>query len=82
MVAMVHDNAQVPVIDKAGIELAPGRKHKLGYKKKTSYYLPAPYSDCTDTIPLAMQAMFDRYAGADYAYSQDVCYTLCTQAYM
>jgi hypothetical protein len=36
MVAMVHDNAQVPVIDIAGIELAPGRKHKLGYKKKTS----------------------------------------------
>ena len=79
---MIHDNAQVPVIDVVGIELAPGRKHKFGYKKKTRYYLPAPYSDCTDTIPLAMQAMFDRYVGADYAYSQDVCYTLCTQAYM
>ncbi|CAF2128500.1 unnamed protein product, partial [Rotaria magnacalcarata] len=34
MVAMIHDNTQLPLIDIVGIELALGRKHKLGYKKK------------------------------------------------
>ena len=79
---MIHDNTQLPLIDVAGILLEPGRKHKLGYKKKQYKFLPSPYTDCTTKIPLAMQAMFDQYEGADYAYSQGVCYTLCTQAYM
>ena len=82
MVTMVHDNAQVPIIDIAGIDLAPGRQHKLNYRKRTSYLLSSPYTDCSDKIPLSMQAMFDRYPGGKYAYSQDVCYILCKQAYM
>ncbi len=82
MVAMIHDNTQLPLIDIAGIYLMPGRKHKLSYKKKATYFLPSPYTDCTDKIPSVMQAMFDQYEGADYSYSQDVCYTLCTQAYV
>jgi hypothetical protein len=81
MVAMIHDNTQLPRIDVAGIELAPRRKHKLGYKKKANYFLSAPYTDCTDEIPLGMKEMFNRYEGADYAYSQTVCFTLCTQAF-
>ena len=81
-VAMIHDNTQLPQIDVAGVMLATGRKHKLGYRKKTTYFLPSPYTDCTNKIPLAMQAMFQQYEGADYAYSQSVCYTLCIQAYM
>ena len=81
MVAMVHDNSELPLIDVAGIELLPGRKHKLTYKKKASYFLSAPYSDCTSNVPLAMQAMFNGYGGADYGYSQGVCYILCIQAY-
>ena len=81
MVAMVHHNTELPVIEAAGIELMPGRKHKLSYRKKASYFLPAPYSDCTSKIPLAMRTMFDGYDGADYGYSQGVCYTLCLQAY-
>jgi hypothetical protein len=82
MVAMIHDNIELPVIDVGGIYLAPGRRHKLGYKKTAAYFLSSPYTDCTDEIPPAMQAMFNQYQGADYAYSQSVCYALCTQAYM
>ncbi|CAF3287705.1 unnamed protein product [Rotaria sp. Silwood2] len=82
MVAMIHDNTQLPLIDVAGLVLAPGRRHKLGYKKKTYQFLSSPYTDCTTKIPLAMKAMFNEYEGADYAYSQGVCYTLCTQAYI
>ncbi|CAF0800360.1 unnamed protein product [Rotaria sordida] len=82
MVAMIHDNTQLPLIDVAGMVLAPGRRHKLGYKKKTYQYLSLPYTDCTTKIPPAMQAMFSAYEGADYAYSQGVCYTLCIQAYI
>ena len=79
---MIHDNTELPLIDVAGIHLTPGLKHKLGYKKRTNYFLPAPYTDCTDKIPAAMQAMFNRYAGADYVYSQDVCYLICQQTFM
>ena len=82
MVAMVHDNNELPLIEVAGIELVPGRKHKLTYRKRSNYVLPAPYTDCTNQVSPGMQAMFNNYAGADYAYSQGVCYILCTQAYM
>ena len=81
MVAMLHHNTELPIVEDTAIELVPGRKHKLMYKKKASYFLPAPYSDCTDKVPLAMRAMFDEYEGADYGYSQTMCYTLCFQAY-
>jgi hypothetical protein len=82
LVAMIHDNTELPQIDIAGIMLAPGRKHKLGYKNKATYFLPSPYTDCTKKISLVMQSMFSQYEGADYAYSQTVCHILCTQAYM
>jgi hypothetical protein len=81
MVAMVHHNTELPLIEAAGIELLPGRKHKLSYRKKASYFLAAPYSDCTTRVPPAMRATFKEYGGADYDYSQGVCYTLCLQAY-
>ena len=82
MVAMLHDNTEVPLIDVASIELAAGRKHKLGFRKKASYFLPPPYTECTTKLSDVMQHMFRRYGGADYKYSQGVCYILCTQAYM
>jgi hypothetical protein len=82
MVAMIHDNTELPLIEKAGIQLAPGRRHKLSYKKKTYQLLPPPYSQCTTKIPLVMQAMFNQYQGADYSYSQVLCYTLCIQTYV
>jgi hypothetical protein len=81
MVAMVHHNTELPLIEVAGVELLPGRKHKLMYRKKASYFLSAPYSDCTSKVPLGMRAMLDGYEGVDYGYSQGVCYTLCLQAY-
>lgn len=82
MVVMIHDNTQLPQVDIASMELAPGRKHKLNYKKRATYFLTSPYTECTNEIPLVMKAMFRRYEGADYAYSQALCYTLCAQAYM
>ncbi|CAF0822138.1 unnamed protein product [Adineta ricciae] len=82
MVVMIHDNTQFPQIDIVGMNLAPGFKHQLNYRKKANYFLSAPYTDCTDKIPLAMKAMFDRYEGAHYAYSQSACFTLCVQAYI
>ncbi|CAF1173656.1 unnamed protein product [Rotaria sordida] len=82
MMAMIHDNTELPLIEVAGIQLEPGREYKLSYKKKIYQLLPSPYSDCTNKIPLVIQAMFNRYAGADYAYSQVLCYTLCIQTYV
>ena len=82
MMIMIHDNTELPLIEVAGIQVATGLKHKLSYKKRTIQTLPPPYSDCTDIIPLAMQAMFDRYQGADYVYSQVLCNTICVQTYM
>ena len=81
MIAMIHDSTELPLVEIAGLELIPGRKHRLTYKKRTNYFLPAPYTDCTDKVTPEMQAMFDQYGGADYAYSQGVCYILCGQAY-
>lgn len=82
IVAMIHDNTELPMIDVAGIRLATGHKHKLGYKKKTKTFLSAPYTDCTTTVSPAMQMIFDQFGGADYAYSPVICYSLCVQAYM
>jgi hypothetical protein len=82
MIIMLHDNTELPLIDVAGILLAPGLRHKIGYQVTTSQLLPSPYSDCTETIPLAMQAIFDGYKGADYAYSQVICNTICVQTYL
>jgi hypothetical protein len=82
MVALVHDNADVPLIEFAGIALAPGRKHILGYRKKTAFFLNSPYTTCTNKISLQMAAMFDNYNDADYAYDETICYELCEQVYM
>jgi hypothetical protein len=80
-VILIHDNSQVPLIEAAGIELAPGKRHKLGYKKKASYFLASPYTKCTNKISFSMQAMFDNYNDANYSYSETVCYQLCSQIY-
>ena len=82
MVAMIHDNTELPMIEVAGIHLAPGRRHKLTYKKRTYHLLPAPYTKCTETIPPVMRAYFDQYRGSNYSYSQELCNLLCVQAYV
>ncbi|CAF0993422.1 unnamed protein product [Rotaria sordida] len=81
MIAMVHDNAQLPLIDSAGMALATGFKHRITYTKKIVSYLRSPYSTCDEKIPPMMQAMFDNYQGAEYGYSEDICYELCTQVF-
>ena len=78
---MVHDNVQLPSVETAGMQLAPGRHHKLGYAKQISQFLSAPYTTCNDKLNLGMQAMYDHYQDADYEYSQFECYLACIQAY-
>ncbi|CAF0966874.1 unnamed protein product [Adineta steineri] len=81
IVTMVHDNTQLPLIDRLGIQMMPGRKHKLGYSVKTNTFLPAPYTACTETITLGMQAMFDQFSNAKYAYAQQICFSVAMQSY-
>lgn len=81
IVALVHDNSELPLIESAGIELATGRNHKLGYKKKYHFFLPPPYTKCTKKISMTMQAMFNNYDNGDYRYSELICYQLCGQVY-
>jgi len=82
LVAQVHDNTEVPTIETTGILLSPGFQHKLGYKKKATYFLPSPYTSCTDKVPAQMKIMFQNYYnGADYGYNEAVCRQLCEQTY-
>ncbi|UJR19889.1 hypothetical protein I4U23_023022 [Adineta vaga] len=82
LIALIHDNTQLPLIESAGIELAPGQKHRLSYKEKKIMLLPAPYSDCADNMSIAMKTTMANYNGADYGYSDIVCYELCQQNYI
>lgn len=34
MIGLVHDNTELPLIEKAGMTLAPGFKHRLTFTKK------------------------------------------------
>ncbi|CAF1563569.1 unnamed protein product, partial [Adineta steineri] len=81
MVVLIHDNMQLPNIDMRAMYLGPGRHHKLGYEKKTSIFLPAPYTTCNDKITLGMQIMSNEYHGTDYGYTQLPCFFACIQAY-
>ncbi|CAF1179270.1 unnamed protein product [Rotaria magnacalcarata] len=82
MLAMVHDNTQLPMIEKSGMTLAPGFQHRLSYVKRDIQFLSEPYSSCTNEIPRAMQIMFEKYDGAEYVYSEELCHMLCSQAYI
>ncbi|CAF0954640.1 unnamed protein product [Adineta ricciae] len=82
LIGLIHGNTQLPLIEAAGVELAAGRKHRLSYSEKTVRFLPAPYSNCKDEVSSLMQMMLDKYNGADYGYSEVICYQLCEQAYV
>ena len=79
--ALIHDNRQLPLIEAAGLEFAPGRSYKLGYKKKATYFLRPPYTQCTDQTSRLMQEMFNNYDNADYSYSDTACFQICGQVY-
>ena len=81
MVGLIHDNTQVPLMDSFGFNLIPGQKHKLGYRKKTNFFLSSPFTPCTDKVSLWMQSMLNNYPVANYGYSQDLCYLLSLQIY-
>ena len=78
---MVHDNTQLPLIERLGVQLVPGRKHKLGYSKRTNSFLSSPYTTCSDTVTPGMQALFDQFSGATYYYSVEICFQVALQAY-
>lgn len=82
MVALVHDNTEIPAIESSGLFLSPGQINKLGYKKKTATFLPSPYTDCTNEISSVMAATLTNYNGADYSYSETLCYEICQQTYV
>ncbi|CAF3509564.1 unnamed protein product [Rotaria socialis] len=82
MLAMAHDNTQLPMIEEAGMTLAPGFQHRLSYVKRDIQFLSEPYSSCTNEIPCALQIMFEKYDGAEYVYSEELRNMLCSQAYM
>jgi hypothetical protein len=79
---MVHDNTQLPLIERTDIQLIPGRKHKLGYTKKTNSFLPTPYTTCSNKVTAGMQAMFDQFSDATYAYAEEICFKVALQTYM
>ncbi|CAF3660232.1 unnamed protein product [Rotaria sordida] len=81
MVALVHDNAQVPDVEMSVLYLSPGRHHRLSFAKKINTFLSAPYTTCNDKVTLGLQAMFDEYHGPDYGYSRNQCFFACIQAY-
>ncbi len=81
MVATVHDNAAIPIIELAAMQLPPGRHNKFSYSKTTNLFLPAPYTTCNDQVNPGMQAIYDQYYGTDYGYNQYECYAACMQAY-
>ncbi|CAF2800664.1 unnamed protein product [Rotaria sp. Silwood2] len=82
MVALIHDNAQVPNIELSAVYLSPGRHHKLGYTKKVSNFLPSPYTACNDKVSLGLQAVIDEYHGTNYGYSRYLCFYAGMQAYI
>ena len=82
VIALVHDNTQIPLIEQSGVELAPGQRHKLSYRKKRVDFLSTPYTECTNKLSAPMEAMLKNYAGADYNYSQAICYNICQQVYV
>jgi hypothetical protein len=53
----------------------------LQYTKNQISYLGSPYTACTTEVPPDMRTLFYKY-GADYQYSQQVCFTLCQQAFI
>ncbi|CAF4248319.1 unnamed protein product, partial [Adineta steineri] len=81
IVTMVHDNTQLPLIERIGIQMVPGRKHNLDYRKKTISFLPAPYTTCSTSVTPEMEAMFNQFSGAKYAYGLEICFNIAVQTY-
>ena len=81
LVVLVHDNKEVPMVDATGTHLIPGRKHRLGFRKQTNYFLPSPYTSCADQPPFSMDTVLLNYPQAHYSYSQALCYRYVIQVY-
>ncbi|UJR20226.1 hypothetical protein I4U23_023357 [Adineta vaga] len=76
IVALIHDNTQLPLMDLSGFNLIPGQKHKFSYRKKTNSFLSSPYTSCRSKIDPWMRTMFTNYAAFDYGYCKQLCVKL------
>lgn len=81
IIALIHDNSQIPQMEEAGIELIPGRRHKLSYKKKLTVFASSPYTQCTEKVSPALRIVFDSFSEGLYDYSDVICFQLCAQTY-
>lgn len=82
MILLIHDNTELPRIEVSGLELEPGKRHKMVYNTKITNFLGSPYTRCTNKLNAPMKAMINSYNGADYGYSQSICYQVCQQVYL
>ncbi|UJR20215.1 hypothetical protein I4U23_023346 [Adineta vaga] len=81
IVALIHDNTQVPLVDASSFDLVPGQKHRFNYRKKNNEFLPSPYTTCNEKVDLWMQPIYENYPNSDYGYSQNLCLKLNIQIY-
>ena len=81
MVVMLHNNTQLALVDRVSTHLVPGRKHKIGYTKRTNIFLPSPYSTCKEKVTPGMQAMFNQFSSADYTFDEEICFQVALQTY-
>jgi len=86
LILMLHDNDEIPYIVQNGLRLQPGLAHTITYQKSQTTFLSMPYTNCTSTVEADLQALyettFNSEAASDVAYSEEVCYELCEQAYV
>ncbi|UJR23144.1 hypothetical protein I4U23_026163 [Adineta vaga] len=82
LVAMLHDNNQLPLVESVGMQFIPGRKHKMGYSKTRSTFLPSPYTACSSQSTPGMEAMFAQFSEAKYDYGEDLCFYVAIQTYI
>jgi hypothetical protein len=86
LILMLHDNDEIPYIVQNGLRLQPGLAHTITYQKSQTTFLSMPYTNCTSTVEADLQALyettFNSEAASEVAYSEEVCYELCEQAYV
>ncbi len=86
LILMLHDNDEIPYIVQNGLRLQPGLAHTITYQKSQTTFLSMPYTNCTSTVEADLRALyettFNSEAASQVAYSEEVCYELCEQAYV
>lgn len=87
LMLLLHDNNELPVMNKNPMGLQPGMSHLINYEKSETTFLPSPYTQCTSEISPDLYTLYqttfaDSTASMYTAYSESVCRDLCIQAYI